>query len=400
MTGPNEAKLRQTHTGDPGALDTAHDAWAKGAEGLRDVARSLGTAKSELLAAWEGRPSEAASTSFDVLAKTVTERAGQMEDAAEALRIAKAALEKARTTELPAVPSIPSTPEPDADGEISVDAEKAYSREVAARNTALDARESVAGTALQELDAELREARRLFSGAAPYDPTTREDDATAGGTTGGTRGTTTGGQVNSGSASGSSAVIGGTVGGTSATADGELIGTVGSGATGVGLLTGGTSGGSNASGGSQIGGTAGGVATAAGGIGAALGGLRNVLGGKTVVAGGTPAPGSAVGGNTARAGSPVLGGLNGQAGAGARTAGAPGTSATGRGPGVTGGAANSTTAGRSSGAGAGGRGGARGVAGAAGAAGQRDKNDDQSLDHIRFEDDWIEDEDIAPGVIE
>jgi uncharacterized protein YukE len=400
MTGPNEAKLRLVDSLKPKSLADAEEAWIKGEKGLRDVADALASAKNELLAAWEGRPAEAASSAFDVLAKTVTDRADEMEKAAQAVRDAKAALVQAGAASLPAIPSLPSAPTP-TDGKISDAAKTEYKDGVQAHDQGIQAREVKAAEVLDKLDTDLAAARKLLSDAAPYDPESRVDDTKVDNP--GPR-TTTGGGTNSGSASGSAAVIGGTVGGTNtATADGELIGTVGSSVVGVGLVASGqSSSGANASGGSQIGGAAGGMATAAGGIGAALGGLRNVLGGKTVVAGGTGAPGSAIGGNAARAGSPVLGGQNGQTGAGARTAGAPGSSTTGRGAGSTGGrgatGASGTTGGRGgAGAGAGGRGGARG---AAGAAGQRDKNDDQNLDHIRFEDDWIEDEDIAPGVIE
>jgi hypothetical protein len=408
MTGPNEAKLRLVDTLQPGTLDNAEEGWTKGEKGLRDVADSLASAKNELLAAWDGRPAEAASSAFDVLAKTVTDRAEQMKNAAQAVRDAKAALVRAGAASLPAVPSLPSAPKPGTDGKVSDTAKTDFKDGVAAHDKGIEAREVKAAEILDKLDSDLAAARSLLTTAAPYDPNSEQivdrtlvESPRA--PTGTNPGSNPGSHVSTGSASGSAAVIGGTVGGTnSATADGELIGTVGAGAVGVGLGAGAKTPDSG-SGGSQLGGAIGGGAVAGGGIGAALGGLRNVLGGKTVMPGGVPSTaGSAIGGNAARAGSPVLGGQNGQAGAGARSTGAPGTSSTGRGAGATGGrgatGASGTTGGRGgAGAGAGGRGGARG---AAGAAGQRDKNDDQTLDHIRFEDDWIEDEDIAPGVIE
>jgi len=382
MTGPIEAKLRQVDSLQPGTLAAAAEGWTKGADGLRHVASQLKSAKNELLVAWEGQPADAASTAFDVLAKTVSERADQMDQAALAVETAKAALKDAKHAPISDLPSLKSG----ADGEITPQEREEHAQ------ANVDAREAEAAKILKTLDGQLAEARDLLGKAAPYDPTSKVDE-TDRGTSPGSGPTTTGSHVNSGSASGSAAVIGGNVGGTSATADGALIGTVGAGAAGLGLVAGSKNPGGTTSGGSQIGGVAG----SAGVLGGALGGLRNVLGGKTAVAGATPAPASTIGGGAARAGSPVLGGQNGQPGAGARTAGSPGSSSTGRGTGSTGArGASGTTGGRSTGSGAGGRGGR----GAAGAAGQRDNKDDQSLDHIRFEDDWIEDEDIAPGVIE
>ncbi len=242
MTGPNEAKLDQTH--DRRSQESRHGCtrtrWAETApSGLRAVAQRLESAKSRAPRRLGGTACRRRRRPPSMcLAETVRDaRRSRWTTPAEAVRIAMDAL----IADAPGRPSSRSyrrsrrsSPGPTAT--ISEDAKKAHVDDIAAHKAdARRAREEGGPDSPAPSTPSWRTLAELLSGAAPYDLRPRKvDDTKTGGPTSATERPTTGGHVNSGSASGSAAVIGGNVGGTSATADGELIGTVGAGVVGVG----------------------------------------------------------------------------------------------------------------------------------------------------------------------
>jgi hypothetical protein len=140
---------------------------------------------------------------------------------------------------------------------------------------------------------------------------------------------------------------------------------------------------------------AGGLGVAAGGglAGAAIGGLRGVL----ALTGSVPGAATRPIGSSSRAGAP---GALGR-GAGAAGTGSPSSRPTGRGAGGRGGLGGRGGA-ASPGGGAGGRRGAAGAGAAAGRRGGKKDQDEQGRDRDLFDDgqEWIDDTEAAPGVID
>lgn len=187
----------------------------------------------------------------------------------------------------------------------------------------------------------------------------------------------------------------------------------------AGPSTGGSAGGMNAA--------AMGAAGAAGGASGMAGGIR--AGAAPAPAGSSPArpigatgrsgsagalsrPASASGSAAARAGTAGSPAARGAGSAGARGAGSAGArgagSAGARGAGSAGGRGAGSAGGRSAGSGTGSRSGGRGSTGARGAAGGangrggRKGDDDQAADRdsLVYEQDWLGDDDVAPGVLD
>jgi len=460
MAGPNEQQLRKALSAEPGAIDQAAQAWRHGAAGLRDIQDALTSAKGAVAEAWTGTGSDAATSAFDSLAGKITSYQTKMESASGALDTAARALRTAQHDyqALPVVPAAPTPPTATA-GEIPAADEVRYIRAQGAHNTALNARESDAGAAVSKMDHALDEANLQMNAVAPRPARTDfvpdGGGSSTGGSSGGSAGPTSGsytglsgGHVGGYSTSdtGSHVSTGHLVGpahfGHGGPGDVSVDGTV------AGVVSGST--GSVLGSAPVLGGSTSGVATSAvGGVGGLLGGFGGALG----VAGGrdgstvSSATGSLLGG--ARGASGVVGGLASEAAegtplGGVRPGGTSGVLGGGRGTNVVGGSSGGrglvaggsepgtagTAAGRG-GAGATGPGsaggrtaggaGGRGLAGSAAeegvgsrtgtasttaggrggttGAGGRDDDKDAKRTHMKFEDDWLDEDEMGPGVI-
>jgi uncharacterized membrane protein len=453
--GPNESKLSLVQDAQPGSLrDEMRQGWRDGQRKLQDILDELEAARAKASAAWTGEDSEAAGAAFKRKHAQLEEYRTRMEKSEAAMTEAARALQAARNTLVSGLPD--PGPAPTSPGSLDAgasDAEKKtheaavtkYQGDSDAHQAALEERERVAGQALQDLDAGLKVAQALLTAAAPRGDQPVDSSDPLGGGSGGSGGS---GAAGGGAGSPGTGANGGPVVGGS-TSSGSMLVAGGSGAilTGHGGLIGGgqtkdpgtgetlpdlqpglaTGGDLNAG---AIGGGGVGAATGAAGLlGAGRGVLGKLTGGGSAGAGsaGAGAPGRTAGmqkgstlGNSRTAGAGQAQPSNaaardGQAPAGrpaagqggARPAGQAGARPTAGQGGARPGAAQGGARGAGSQSGArtsangtrpGGSG--RGGPGSTGRAGQHRDEDDQTVDHLAFEDDqWIDDEETTPGVI-
>jgi hypothetical protein len=458
--GPQEARLDRAVSGAArSAIQAAEQEWRNGARSLGNVAIALDQAGPEVIANFGGtHTGPAAQRAFAKVAEKVRARKAQMEQAADALARADAAVGQAQQVQasLGALPSAPSRPDiaPGTNDADAVRQQRAYSTQLGSYHAAMADREARAEAAANEMDRVYRESTSTME-QVHGEPTARDGGAGAagggdssggaGGTTGGPRGggtsPTTIPATTSGSHTGYSSPATTTAGAphvvapTGATPpvltaggtaqDGTALPAVSSPPATVGA-----SGVEPASTGPTSAGAAGGLAGALGGglLGGAAGIGGAVRGGGTVVASPTTAgrsigstARSATAGALGRGGATVTSGSTGTsrtgtsavtraaapaAGgrAGAATGGAGGTGrAAGRGVAGSTGSTGSAGGRGSTGAerGSGTRPGARGAGTAAVRSGRN--GDEQRFERdplFESPQDWVDDEDAAPGVID
>lgn len=429
--GPNEAMLQEIATTQPSHASSKKDAWEASYGKVDDVLDELRVQRSQARKGWRGADADAASSAFDKKIAQLEEYRDQMKASAQAMDEARNGLAtaKANFRDLPAVGSPPGSA-PTLKGDASKDEVNTYKDDVKAHNDAvskhdadLRERERKAGEALETFDASMKVAQALLGKAAPLgdhpihqvDPP--RDSLTPGGPgSGGGGSSASGSPVVGGSLSpsnmltpgdgGASTVIGG--GNNNQPPSLSELGTGSESGSDAGGGQGGASAGGlpgGAGGAGMVGGSGASAATSAAGVLGAGRGLLNRL------TGGASANASAAGpGRTAgmQQGSTLGARGAGQAGGAQSAAARPGgaQSAAGR-PGGAQSAAGRPGAsqGGARGAGSGARG-ARGAAGAgagagAGRSGQRPgETDDQSIDHLAFDDDqWLDEDETTPGVI-
>jgi len=442
----------------------AEKEWHDGANRLRRVAESLREAGPQMQADFGGETGVKAQEAFDKVAGKADQRAEEMSTASAALGETRAAMSRAQEVHrsLGSAPSAPQAPSPAPGGMSDVEdlkRQQAYGRQVDSYNTAMADREAKSKAAADDLDAAFdRSAGAMKKVHGEPDRPAAGGGGGGGGAGGGATGGAGGGGTLPGTVGGPSS---GTT--TSPEDDATLVVTddpseptgpteqtttpdqfipVAAGAQGGGPVAGtflppGDVAGGVSSTGAGGAGTAGGLAGAVGGglMGGAAGiggAVRGGAGGFTAVpAGAAAAGGRSIGSSARTAGttSGALGRTSGAAGATGRTAvagaaGAPaGRSGTSGARGVAGAAGGAARgAGGRGAAGAGGRGAAAGAAGqagsrgsgtrgargagvgAAGAAGgqgrAKDKRSSENDEFFEGEQDWIDDEGIAPGVID
>ena len=435
MAGPQEARLRAALEGaSSGRVDVAQQEWSNGSVLLAQVARALEGAAPNIQHQFGDQTGPAAAAAFLKVASKVDARATQMSDVSEALRQANAAMrssenvrdgfggplsEPSKPTPTPG----PSTPE-------DVQAKKQYDSDKASYDAAYAERERKAQAAADHMDtvftsstATMKKVHGEPDPPAPDRKTPTTTDPGGGGTSpGGTPGSTTsphrqpqgGGQVIQSPTGGGhhpTSTTGTNGGGTPHPGGSGLPPGSSQGATPTlpsagGGLPGVSTGASTApeSPGGLGGATAGGVAGAIGG--GAIGGMTGIGGAvrgpmavPTGTASGTTSSNGRSIGSSSRSGG-VRGALGrgglveeGEAGGRSSTSGARGAG------GGTRGAGGGTR-------GAGGKAGSRGKAGARGGAtgsqGGRNKKDPRKkgIDFLEEEQDWVDDEGAAPGVID
>jgi hypothetical protein len=432
MSGPQQERLRSMLQGaNKQMIQAAYQEWRAGSELLLAVSTTLHGAAPRIQDQF-GRTGPAAARAFGKVAGKVAERSSQMSAAGDALVaaldvIAEAERLRDRFDAAPLAEPTRPAPSPGPSTPEDVAAKKQYDSRKAGYDAAHADREAQAAAAADRMDlvfADSTETMKRIHGEP--DPTPQHHQADGPGATGSTGSSSTG----TGSSTGYHPSSGGhqTHLTTTATHTGQppTTSTPHAPSSGTSPLPPGTAQGGNEPfqagagstssvpvGGVRTGGaastgltvpTAGGLAGALGG--GALGGMTGISG---AVRGSTAVPtGSASGGR-------VAGATGGRAiGSAARTGATSGTlgrSTTG-GTGGTGGTARGAATGTQRGAGTrsdasrrtGSRGapGGRGTGGATGARGGRSKKDPRKkgTDFVVEEQDWVEDEGAAPGVID
>jgi hypothetical protein len=457
--GPQEARLDRAVSGaSPAAIQAAEHEWRSGAMALDNVAMALDMAGPQVIANFGGtHTGPAAQKAFQQVAEKVRARRAQMEQAADALANALIAVGEARKvqTSLGALPSEPSRPDI-APGTNDVDAirqQRVYATQLGGYQSAMADREARSEAAANEMDRVYRDSTATMKQVHGEPDTRTGGGSSASGGGGGGAGSTTSGGSSSGAMVAGSGTSGSTAGphGSHPAATGQtgspdvvappggaqpsVITAAGTAQDGTNLppvssppatvgSTGGATGAAPATG-STAPGVAGGLAGALGG--GLLGGAAGIGG---AVRGGTTAPVQTTSAAGRSIGSSARSATTGALGRGGATA-APGstssrtgstssaartgtTSATGRPGAATGsagraggrGVAGSTgTAGGRGRAGAAGKTGTRlGPRGAGVAAGRGGRNHDEDRDDrddlFESPQDWVDDEDVAPGVID
>lgn len=446
--GPQEARLDRAVSGaSRSAIQAAEEEWRNGARSLDSVAMALEMAGPQVIANFGGtHTGPAAQRAFQQVAAKVRARKEQMERAADALARADSAMGQAQQvhTSLGAVPSEPARPDiaPGTNDADAVRQQRVYSTQLGSYHAAIADREARAEAAANQMDRVYRDSTATMQ-QVHGEPDTRAGGSgapggsgggvrtTGGSTSGGTSATATGttGATHTGHPPSGASTTGGShvVAPTGATPavisasgtaqDGAVLPAVSSAPATVGA------GGSVAATSSTGAGAAAGLAGALGG--GLLGGAAGIGG---AVRGGTAVPGSA--GAASRAGGTIgssaraaAAGTLGRGGASAASgstaaapragatssaarAGAPGaTASTGRPNGATTGNTGRATGGRTTGGraagGAGTRLGPRGAGIAVTRGGQgRDEDRQERDDLFESPQDWVDDEDAAPGVID
>ncbi|MCB0906830.1 MAG: hypothetical protein KDB63_06905 [Nocardioidaceae bacterium] len=426
--GPRERALRDAVGGGSADVVTAAaEEWRSGAQLLANVAMALDLAAEKAPETFGPASQTAAdaAAAFGRVKTLVMERSDQMTSGSQALLDAVAAYREAQTTltSLGAEPTAPvyHDPGPAADDADVIRASVTYNNRVSAYHADLAARESQSAAALTAMDTSYDGSiATLQSIHGEPDPAT---GSPAGGTSSasGTRAGSGGAGAATSSGTGTGAGSGtGSTGGTGA--DGTGTGTGGTG-TGSGSGSGGPGGSGGSGGGAPQGGTPGGDGGAPGSGGGPIGGPPGggFPGGGSGGSGGSG--GGTVGGVAGTVGGGVIGGLAGLGGAvrgplpmvpvtgaasgslgsttrpaSAGTLGRPTTA-----PGTVVGGGKGASGGRSS---TGGGRGARGVTGAmagggAGGRGDRRRRDAATaVDHLDGPQDWLDDDDPAPGLLD
>lgn len=201
MTGPNEQRLSKALSARPGDIERAEVSWTSAADGLNDVSRALATARERVAAAWTGAGADSATEAFTKLGASVDQHELDMRRVAESLSTAGAALKDAQQAyhDLPTPPPEPTAPEPGAGGEVRPEDEVRYLKLQGQRSAVVNARETQAGVAYDQLRQQLEVADRSMTNAAPEGTGRWSSGGSAGGATtgggagGGTAGTTSGG---------------------------------------------------------------------------------------------------------------------------------------------------------------------------------------------------------------
>ncbi|GCD89858.1 hypothetical protein [Nocardioides sp. LS1] len=429
--GPHEARLRAIDAlANKAAVDHTRQVWTHGGQVLDDIARTLAAAAVPMKGQLGTATGQAAHDAFVKAAGNVSKRSVQMVEAGTALLIAAAAIEhseqvrtKLDNNPLGPAPTPPTTT-PGSSHPDDVDKQRAYHSQQASYNAAAQQRESEAEAANTHMDTQYAQASDLLKKVhgkpdpQPTGPTSPTGPGGGGGGTlpgGGSRTPTgthhytpTGGHVPTGTGHHVPTDGGGgdpgydphhpthtdTGGGTGqsglpATPIDGYPTTPSTGIPGASVPTSGPGG--------ITGSTVGGIAGAVGG--GAIGGMTGIGG---AVRGPMAVPtGSSAGGTS-----------SGQIGASSRSAGAA-RGALGRSSGLAeegaaGGRSGAASSARSAGGGTrgGGKAGSRGAAGgrgtgASGGQGGKNKKDPKKKGTEFFEDeqDWVDDEGAAPGVI-
>lgn len=429
--GPNEAKLLQIKTAKPGLLRTKRRDWNATANRITTILEELEAARSAVSKDWTGDDAEAAGLAFkrkydelDGYRKRMEWSALAMDEAAQTLEDAIADLD-ALPEPTPVKTADPGTLPDDASQKLK-DQKQDHQDQQAAYDADLRQRETKAGQAVSKMDLGLRVAQALLTKAAPLgdNPVAPGDQQTDPGspstssTNGGAGGSSTGTPVVGGSAStdqmltttgavATTGLIGGIKslpGNQGSTQDGNAGSNAGQ------DLTGGAGGSAGMIGG---GGTSA-ATSAAGVLGAGRGLLNRLTGGAASGSAGAPAGSSRTAGmqngstlGSRSAGQPASGSSAARPGgapsSGAQSsAGRPGGAQPSAGRSGGAGQAGSRGAGPgtgSRGSGTGGTGG-RGAGSGAGRGGQQRDGDDQTIDHMAFDDDqWLDDDETSPGVI-
>ncbi|HEX6151208.1 hypothetical protein [Nocardioides sp.] len=428
MAGANEQKLRE-HLASSRVWQVllAESQWRQGAQALEDVAKAIEEARPLARENLGQHTADQADKAFVAMHEKVKQRQEQLKKGAEALASAKQAINRAQAVvsgfERDGDLHEPAPPDWSDDEVKQIQQLKAHGSRMTAYNSAVAAREEAAMAAIQDADSTNQTSTatmREIQGKPPLDHGGGGGGSTpgAGGSTAPPTGTTT---PPDGDPSTYDPPTGAThdppTGGTSdpPTYDpptggvddppmyDPVTGEPATGEAGPGAPTVLTTPSSGSFGG-MAGAIGGGLAGGAIGMGAIRAG--GALGGATPASGARPigstarsaAPG-ALGRGAASGGTPVRG-------SGAAVRGAGAGAGAGRGPVGSRGAGGRGAAGAAGGRGAGGRGaGGRGAgAGAAGAAAGRSRQGtderDPQVDHLHDDQDWIDDEDGAPGVID
>lgn len=434
--GPQELRLDQALAGAAEPLvQTAIDEWYDGAALLGAVERALLNAKPLIADQFGPDTSDAAATAFQKMADKVAERREQMNRAGQALSVAKGALVSAQAVRasLGGAPSPPGEfrADPDADEVDQLRAHRAHAAQVQAYNAAVAEREQQAREAADHMDRVYRGSTETMREVHGEPDAARGGGSAGGGGAGAGGGTaaTGGGAVTAGGGTtrgdgGHHVVIGSSPGPAQVSGpggSGHVPGHLPSQVTGAGVPQGPGETAPAAAGGPT---TPIGASAAGGPTGATVGGLAGALGGGLVggMAGITGAvrgggvSAAAAGNNAAQArpiGSSSRTATSGALGRSTPVPGAPTTRAAGAAPG-SGGASRSAGGGaggggaRAAGGGAPGsrgRSGGRATGARAGAVvargGPRKRTEDKPGEQEFFEDaqDWIDDEDGAPGVL-
>ncbi|GAB3762211.1 hypothetical protein FB382_003619 [Nocardioides ginsengisegetis] len=428
--GPHEAKLRSiVDTSSEEAVTAAQHAWNVGSGALRTISLTLHNAAGPM-GDQLGETGSRAEIAFRQVSKKVSDRAQQMKDASDALTMAHGAIVHAQNVKrqldenpLGPAPTAPQ-PTPGSSHQDDVDQQRAYHSALATHNAAASKRESDAAAANTHMDTVYAAATEKMMGVhgkpdpQPTGPTSPTGSGGGGGGTtpgGGSRTPTgthhytpTGGHVPTGTGHHVPPTDGGgdpgydphdpnhdTGGGTGqsglpATPIDGYPTTPSTGIPGASVPTTGPGG--------ITGSTAGGIAGAVGG--GAIGGMTGIGG---AVRGPMAVP----------TGSSAGGASSGKIGASSRSAGVA-RGALGRSSGLAeegaaGGRSGAASSARSAGGGTrgGGKAGSRGAAGgrgtgASGGQGGKNKKDPKKKGTEFFDDeqDWVDDEGAAPGVID
>lgn len=443
--GPQEARLDRAVSGAArSAIQAAEQEWRDGARSLDSVATALELAGPQVIANFGGtHTGPAAQEAFGKVAEKVRARKAQMEQAADALARADAAVGEAQQVRasLGALPSQPARPDiaPGTNDADAVRQQRAYSTQLGSYHAAMADREAKAEAAANEMDRVYRDSTATMQ-QVHGEPDARSGGSGSGGGGGGGGGggavRTTGGSSAGGahapSASGTTSSphhAPATAGATSGTASGGTPHVVApAGATPPVITAPGTA---------QDGTTLPPMSTPAATVGAtgsapAVGSTgTNVAGGLAGALGGGLVGGAAgIGGAVRSGGSAVPVASSGRS-IGSSTARSAASGTLGRSATT---AASTTSASRAGSVGAAtrstgaatGRTGGRGAPGSAGAAGSRgqqpaktgvrpgprgtgmatrggrghDEDPDDRDDLFESPQDWVDDEDAAPGVIE
>ncbi len=452
--GPQEARLDRAVSGAaPSAIQAAEEEWRNGARSLDNVAMALEMAGPQVVANFGGtHTGPAAQQAFRKVAEKVRARKEQMERAADALAQAEVAVGEAKQVQasLGALPTEPARPDiaPGTNDADAVRQQRTYTTQLGGYHAAMADREAKAEAAANEMDRVYRDS------TATMQQVHGEPDARSGGgsgTSGGSGGeaVTTGGGTSSGGGAATStpattSAPPGTHATTATPASGSPHVVAPTGATAAVISAPGTAQdgaalppmtsapatvgatGSAPAASSPGAGAAGGLAGALGGglLGGAAGIGGAVRGGGTTVPGSTASAGRSIGSSARTAAAGALG-----RGATASSASTAGASRTGTTSPATRAAASGATGRGGAATGATGRAGGRGVAGSAGTAGgrgqsgaagktgtrlgprgaamvtargghQRDKDRDDRDDLVESPQDWVDDEDAAPGLID
>ncbi len=451
--GPQEARLDRAVSGAArSAIQAAEEEWRNGARSLDNVAMALEMAGPQVIANFGGtHTGPAAQQAFRKVAEKVRARKEQMEQAAEALAQADVAVGEAKQVHasLGALPSEPARPDiaPGTNDADAVRQQRTYTTQLGGYHAAMADREAKAEAATNDMDRVYRDS------TATMRQVHGEPDARSGGS--GTAGgggavPTTGGSSSDGSAATSTPATtssppgGHSTPGTSATGTPHVVAPPGAtppvitapgtaqdgtalppvtsppatvGATGAAPATSST--GAGAAGG-LAGALGGGLLGGAAGIGGAVRGggtsvpVSTTSAGRSIGSSARTAPAGALGrgGATAASGSTAGASRTGTTSSAARTGA---TNATGRAGSATGGtgraggrgvAGSAGPAGGRGQAGSSGRTGTRlgprgaGIAAAARGGTKRDEDRNDRDDVFESPQDWVDDEDAAPGLID